>query len=290
MTLVLEDYLARIGLAGPLAPTLESLTAVHRAHVGTFPFENLEVFLSGIIGLDPDALGRKLVAGRRGGWCFELNGLLHWALVQLGFDVRPLMARNTRAENRARTHQVLLVTIDGQGYLADTGFGGSVIRRPFLWEADRREDHEGQTFRLVCHPGAAEGSAWAEPARWELQSLVEGVFKPLYDLTLEPFTSQDFLTANHYHLSSPLSSFPQHRLVNRVIPGGRLSLVDRSFRRYRFEGGEEVLDEEKLITEPAVLRELLSREFLLDLSVSEAETIFHLKAPPKLVETARHFR
>lgn len=84
----IKDYFERIGYSGEHSPSLATLEAVFRAHVGAIPFENLDVQLGRPVSLDVSAIQTKLVAARRGGWCFEQNGLLGWALGELGFSVR----------------------------------------------------------------------------------------------------------------------------------------------------------------------------------------------------------
>ena len=123
----LDAYFARIGYRGPAAPSLDVLNGIVHAHISTIPFENLDVLLGRGIGLEPEALQKKLVADRRGGYCFEHNGLLLLVLHAIGFDAVPLSARvryqRPRDYTPARTHLFLRVTIDGLPWLADVGFG-----------------------------------------------------------------------------------------------------------------------------------------------------------------------
>ena len=83
----LAAYLERIGFYGTARPDLETLRELQRTHVRAVPFENLDVQLHRPVGLDLDTCFDKIVRQRRGGWCFELNGLLDWALREIGFDV-----------------------------------------------------------------------------------------------------------------------------------------------------------------------------------------------------------
>jgi arylamine N-acetyltransferase len=89
----LDGYFARIGYRGSRAPELATLNAIVRAHVQSIPFENVDVLLGKPIELAPEAIVAKLVASRRGGYCFEHNTLLLHVLLALGFDARPLSAR-----------------------------------------------------------------------------------------------------------------------------------------------------------------------------------------------------
>lgn len=130
----LDAYLARIGIGeggegegarGELRPDLETLYAVHRAHTAAIPFESLDVTLGRPVELDVTSLQDKLVHRRRGGYCYEQNSLLAAALQRIGFEVAGRGARN-----RARgdtllpvTHAVLVVTVEGEPWLCDAGYG-----------------------------------------------------------------------------------------------------------------------------------------------------------------------
>ena len=94
-------YFARIGYQGSLAPTLETLRALHFAHVSTIPFENLDIVLGKTISLDLGHLQAKLVTAKRGGYCFEQNALFAAALESLGFEVVRLAARVRLAPRRS---------------------------------------------------------------------------------------------------------------------------------------------------------------------------------------------
>jgi N-hydroxyarylamine O-acetyltransferase len=122
----LDAYLDRIGLARPRRPTADALVRIHRAHVDTFPYENLDIQLGRPIRLDETALFEKLVLGGRGGFCFEQNGLLALALEAMGFTVRRLcggVGHEHRGEEAWFNHLPLLVTLREGRYLADAGIG-----------------------------------------------------------------------------------------------------------------------------------------------------------------------
>jgi N-hydroxyarylamine O-acetyltransferase len=124
----LAEYLKRIGYTGTARPDFNTLRELQRVHVRTVPFENLDVQLRRPVGLDVDAGFEKIVRQRRGGWCFELNGLLGWALREIGFDVMRLSAgvmRERFGDSNLGNHLCLLVRID-RPYLVDVGFGGSL--------------------------------------------------------------------------------------------------------------------------------------------------------------------
>ena len=125
----LDAYFERIGYSGPCEPTLGVLNAITLAHTSAIPFENLDVLLGRPIALDPASLVDKLVRRRRGGYCFEQNGLLLIVLEALGFQAVPISARvrwqRPRDFTPPRTHLFLRVELDGESWLADVGIGRS---------------------------------------------------------------------------------------------------------------------------------------------------------------------
>src|SRR5690606_5499987 len=122
---MLEAYLRRIGLDAPVAVNLQGLEQLMTAHLSAIPFENIDVFLGQQSARGIAAIHEKLVARRRGGWCYEQNGLLGWALEQMGFEVIRVAARVNKVEGEPGGHLALLVTIDGSGQLVDVGLGRS---------------------------------------------------------------------------------------------------------------------------------------------------------------------
>ncbi|MDF2384616.1 arylamine N-acetyltransferase [Nostoc ellipsosporum NOK] len=123
----LQAYFARIGHDGPLAPDRATLTALMQAHLAAFPFENLDVQLGRPVSIEPGAIFDKLVVRRRGGWCFEQNGLFGRVLEALGFDVRRISAgvmRHVHGEGAMGNHLALMVALENRPWLVDVGFGG----------------------------------------------------------------------------------------------------------------------------------------------------------------------
>jgi N-hydroxyarylamine O-acetyltransferase len=148
----LDAYLARIGLPAPAAPSLDLLRQVVARHTATIPFENLDVVLGRPIRLDLASLQAKLVAARRGGYCFEQNTLLGAALEQLGFAVRSLMARvvwGAAAEAvTPRTHMLLRVDLPDGPFLVDAGFGHLTPTAPLRLGQDTEQKTGHETYRL----------------------------------------------------------------------------------------------------------------------------------------------
>ena len=135
----LDAYLERIGYEGEPRIDLDTLRAIHRAHLLAIPYETLDVSLGRGASRDPDVIFDKLVTRRRGGWCYEMCGLLGMALDEIGFDVTPLaggVERVVRGDSAVGNHLVLLVTLD-EPYLCDVGFGDGLLE-PIELRAGRR--------------------------------------------------------------------------------------------------------------------------------------------------------
>lgn len=128
---MLTQYLTRIGYAGPRQATREVLFALHRAHLISIPYENLDIHLGERLTLDFEQIFDKIVRRQRGGWCYEMNSLFAWALRQLGFEVHLLSGvvnPSSRDEYAVRDHLILLVkSVEGSNYIADVGFGNAFL-------------------------------------------------------------------------------------------------------------------------------------------------------------------
>lgn len=125
----LAAYLARIGFSGTPRADLATLNAVHRLHAKAIPYENLDVQLGRPVTRDPRAAFAKLVGARRGGWCYEMNGLMAWMLEAIGFEVTRLagaVMREQAGDVMIGNHLVLLVELD-RTYVADVGLGNGLV-------------------------------------------------------------------------------------------------------------------------------------------------------------------
>jgi N-hydroxyarylamine O-acetyltransferase len=218
VTLDLDAYLERIGYHGPVEPTRGVLDELHLGHVTRIPFENLDILLGRPIRLDLESLQRKLVQGRRGGYCFEHNTLFAAALEAIGFGVTRLAARvrfGTRGVT-ARTHMTLRVEADGERWLADVGFGAGSILRSIPIEPGRDVDQFGWRFRLV-EDGENRVLQARRPSGWA----------DLYAFTFEQQHAVDYELANHYTSTHPSSPFTRTLTAQLSAPERSLILRGR---------------------------------------------------------------
>ncbi len=218
MTSKLSAYLDRIKFDGGVRPDLATLRALHRAHQYAIPFENLDVQLRRPVALDPGTSFEKIVGQRRGGWCYEMNGVMGWALEQIGFEVMRISAgvmRSQAGDVQLGNHLCLLVRLD-QPYLVDVGFGGSLIE-PLPLRALRRED---PPYRLEL--SELENGYWrfAERAHGD-----DDAFS--FDFRAARADEALFEKKCQYLQTDPGSPFTQNLVVQRRTADTHLSLRGR---------------------------------------------------------------
>ena len=231
-----DAYLERLRDRGPRALTAETLRRLHLAHLYSVPFENLSIHRGEPIQLDDGALFEKIVTRRRGGFCYELNGLFAALLRALGFDVAMLSAGVGRANGEFSPdydHMTLLVNLEDR-WLADVGFGDS-FREPLRLD-ERGEQREG----ALAYRVEETGDGRLLMARRE----EGGTWKPQYRFGLEPHVYADYAEMCHFHQTSPDSHFTQNRICSLATPDGRVTLSGMKLITTRgSEKQERALDE-----------------------------------------------
>jgi N-hydroxyarylamine O-acetyltransferase len=224
----LAAYFDRIGFRGVARPDLETLRALHRAHLLAIPYENLDVQLGEPLTPDPSAAFEKIVRRRRGGWCYEMNGVFAAALDAIGFRVTRLaggVMREVMGDAQAGNHLVLLVHLD-QPWIADVGFGdGSLDPFPLAPAAIHAD---GFDFRLEMIEGG-----W-----WRFHNHAQGGARS-YDFRLEPAPAELLEAKCQWLQTAPESVFVQNALAQRWRPDALLQLRGRTLRRVRPSGVEQ---------------------------------------------------
>ena len=244
-------YLRRLGLKNPPRPDFAGLQTLFHAQLRAIPFENFDVLLGRPICLDKEAIFAKLVHRRRGGYCFELNGLFLHALHAFGFAARPLLARVCRdGLLLGRGHQVSLVTLGGRRWLLDVGFGGPHLPGPMPLTLHRPLDGAHERFRLTAAP----------PYGIMLQQEKAEAWSDLYCFDLCHVCEGDIAYANHYTSTHPASFFTTHRVAAVATAHGKITLLDTALRHISGEG-EELIE----IAEGEDYLATLRRFFAIDL-------------------------
>jgi N-hydroxyarylamine O-acetyltransferase len=223
----LARYLKRTGANADGPPTLALLRGLHGAHVAAISFENLDVQMGLPIRLDIESLQHKLVARRRGGYCFEQNTLFLHVLRAVGFAAIPCEARvrHGASEVLARTHMLLVVTIDGRDWLCDVGFGSSGLLQPAPLDGE------------VVQQGVWRFRVTREGPLYVLQAARPEGWADLYAFERAERYPVDFEMANWYTSTWPASRFIVTLTAQRVTPDA--SYVLRNFTYTEDRGGED---------------------------------------------------
>ncbi len=225
----LSAYLDRIGCDGRVRADLDTLKRIHRAHQLAVPFENLDVQLRRPVSLDPLVSFEKIVTRRRGGWCYEMNGVMGWALREIGFEVQRISAgvmREKLGDALLGNHLCLLVQLD-QPYLVDVGFGGS-LAEPMPLRESKRED---------------------SPYRLELSRTTDGYWRfteahsdpASFDFKAEAADEALFGRISQTLWADPTSSFVQNLVVQRRTLQNHTTLRGRVLTTMSSAGREKTL-------------------------------------------------
>jgi N-hydroxyarylamine O-acetyltransferase len=213
-------YLERINYRGSLAPSAETLRKLQLAHLLAVPFENLSIHAKQPIVLADDALFAKIVERRRGGFCYECNGLFAALLHALGFEVAMLAAEVANAEGvfgPAFDHMTLMVSLE-QRWLVDVGFGDS-FREPLRLDEPGEQLQGNHGYQILT-----DG-----PSFTLKQRIDDGEWKAQYRFTLEPHQYDDYAEMCRYHQTSPESHFTRARICSLATEDGRVTLSDMRF-------------------------------------------------------------
>ncbi len=208
----LDRYLRRIDYSGKVTPTLESLVALHRAHLYAVSYENLDIHLGRRLSLDPRHIFEKIVDERRGGWCYEMNGIFGRVLDAIGFSVTRVsgaVGRATRGEAAEGNHLVLLVDLD-DSWIVDVGFGDGFLEPLPLAPGTYRQ-------------GFLDYSVERDGERWSV-GIHEFATVNEFDFTTEAREMSHFQHQCDALQSSPESGFVQKTICERFVPGGLISL------------------------------------------------------------------
>lgn len=212
-----DAYLARIGLSGQ-SPSRSALDRLLEAHVRTFTFDNIDVLLEQHPGVGLDAVQSKFVGRGRGGYCFEHATLFAAALERLGYTVERRLGRVGDTNEVARTHAVVVVTLDNQQLLCDPGFGFSTLRAIPL--VDGAEDDYGGRVLRICEVPEGAGRAWEMHRRgqdgWELAHTHD-------ELPVRPV---DVVHGHHYTSTFPTSIFRQMLMVAGHATDSHLTITE----------------------------------------------------------------
>ena len=219
-------YFEQIGLTMPVSASVDDLARLQLAHLSRFPFQSLSTVLHYPISMELDDIDRKMVTEELGGYCFEHHILTMDILKHIGFEVRPLTGYiihdNQPQLIKARTHMLLLVTIDQQPYLFDVGYGGLVPTAPLKLVIDVVQDTPHGQYKIT-----AFGDTLI------MQTLIKNQWQMLYGFDLQLRNHADLEMANWFVSTYPQSPFRKMLMASRIEPNGiRHNLMNLRYRRY----------------------------------------------------------
>src|SRR5258708_1181647 len=206
-----EAWLGRIGYTGSRAPTLDRLRGLVDAHSAATSYEGIDVLLDRPPKLDLNSLQRKMIAGGRGGYCFEQNMLFRGGLRALGFDVTSLQARVVRGlaidARRPMLHMVLQVNLLEGPYLADVGFGKPAPTAPLKLGPDLEQDTPHEVMRFIRMGDELT-----------LQSRLGDRWEHIYRVVLLPRVDAEYEICNWFTASHPDSPYRSNLIAARPGP------------------------------------------------------------------------
>jgi len=250
----LDAYFARIGFGDRADADIGTLAALHARHAEAIPFENLAPFLGEPVRLDRASLQEKLVARGRGGWCFEHNLLFAQVLEAIGFPVCRLAARvrwNVPAGVvTSRSHMLMQVTVAGEPWIADVGFGGQTLTAPLRLVPGIEQPTPHETYRLTPEAGG-----------YVLEARMPEGWQALYFFELHEQQLADYEVSNWY-----LAHHPQSQFVNGIIAARAASDRRHALRNARYavhhRGGAT---ERRVIASVAEFRAILAGDLRIPL-------------------------
>ncbi len=253
------DYLRALNL-DDCELDFEFLREVVGRHVATFAFSSVGCRLGENMPLDYESLFSRIVVRRRGGYCFEQNGLLYEILGELGFSPKLYLARVIYNQDihPGLTHRISVIEYGGQRYVLDVGFGPLGPRVPVLLSASETRDN-GKVFRVEE----------IGPGEYHMQVIKDGDFFSLYRFEFARYGQADCELGHFYSHRHPDAAFVNHLVVSRILAGETRSLRDLEYW--------VVINSEKQITQigdSEQLKQILVAELGVQVSGAESRRLY----------------
>jgi len=244
-----KDYFYRIGIEKPdTAADLDNLKFLQRQHLLNVPFENLDIHWKRPIILDENSFYNKIIGEKRGGFCYELNGLFYELLRESGFQSKRISARVSSGKDvfgAEYDHLAIITQIENKEYLVDVGFGDFTAEPlKFILDVEQQDDNgvflirkfDEKYFEVVKKDGC----------NWQS----EYIFMP------SSRNLAEFSGMCQFHQTSPESHFTRGKVCSLMTAEGRKTLTDGKFIETKNgQKSEMVVDSDKQFNQ------ILAREF-----------------------------
>ena len=233
----IQAYLERIQYQKEIKVSKNVLFDLQEAHLRSVPFENLDIHYHKNIELDAESFFTKIVTNKRGGFCYELNGLFHQLLKAIGFDVKMVSGRVCSKDGiygEEFDHLAIVASINKQLFLVDAGFGKFALN-PLEIKIDVPIVDSFGTFQFDRH----------ESNYLCINELQKGQAVPQYIFSIKERELSEFEGMCTYHQQSKESHFTQKKVISIVTPNGRTTLTNNLLKITAGEREEEILVEDK---------------------------------------------
>lgn len=254
MSINLDAYFKRVGYTGDRKPNLATLHELHRRQPQTIAFENLSPMLGHPVPIDAPSLHNKMVAGGRGGYCYEQNLLFASVLEALGFKFRHLTGwprwQVPPGRPLPRTHLLLLVEVEGEEWIADVGFGGNTLTAPLLLRSREEQATSHEPARLIDHNG-----------RLMIQVKLRDEWHDLVEFGLEQQNFPELEMGNWFTSAHPRSRFKTELFLARADEGHRYGMYGNVLSTHRLDGETE----KRTLGTVAEIRDALTEVFRIKL-------------------------
>ncbi len=230
--LKLNKYLSRIKYNKKLSADLDTLIELQKCHLLSIPFENLDIHTGTPITIDVEKFYKKIVDDKRGGFCYELNGLFNELLKVIGFKTFLVSVRvfdTTEKMGDEFDHLAIIVPIDNEKWLTDVGFGEFAFSPIKIITGIEQKDERG-IFRINQF----------DEEYLVVQKQIPGGWKNEYLFSLKPRNISEFSEKCYYHQTSPDSHFTQKKLCSIPTRNGRITLTDKCLKITNNESVEEI--------------------------------------------------
>ena len=260
-----QAYLTDLKIANTTLD-INFINELQSKHIAQYSFNSLSVVLGQDMPLDAESLFNKIVQRRRGGYCFEHNKLVLTVLAALNFDVRLLLAKvvYNRDVEVARTHRITLLTLAGDHYIVDAGFGSLGAHIPVKMELGLVQQHGDEQYRIIKNPHKNNNDEFC------YQVLKSGEFFTLYLFDLHHYTESDCLVSHFYSHKHPNAAF-----VNNFVVSRKFSDNIQSLRNGELHSMQNEITNVTKITETKQLHQLLTKVFELNIDIAISEFLFH---------------